>query len=71
VSRAGERILAIANLLRISSRKNPLRLRKDCFGATPKVRAGLAPARKTRALPNDSQSDIENRDQGDSYRKAC
>jgi len=27
-----------------------LALRKDCFGATPKVRAGLAIARETRAL---------------------
>ena len=26
-------------------------LRKDCFGETPKVRAGLAFARETRALP--------------------
>ncbi len=52
VSRAGDRVLAIANFPSIS------RLfaasgsqRKDCFGATPKVRAGLALARGTRALP--------------------
>src|SRR6266545_5170771 len=52
VSRAGERVLAPANFPSIS------RLfaasgsqRKDCFSATPKVRAGLALARGTRALP--------------------
>jgi serine protease Do len=52
VSRVGERVLAIANftldsLLFAESGSQ----RKACFGATPKVRAGLALARETRALP--------------------
>jgi hypothetical protein len=53
VSRAGERVLAVANFafgsLFIASIRIP---RKDRLGATPKVRAGLAFAREMRALPN-------------------
>jgi hypothetical protein len=41
VSRAGERVLAIANFASIFN------LNKDCFGALPK------PARETRALPEN------------------
>ena len=29
--------------------------KKDCFGAAPKVRAGLALARETHALPGTQQ----------------
>jgi serine protease Do len=52
VSRAGEQVLAIANfpldsLLFAADGSQ----RKDCFGTTPKVRAGLALARGTRVLP--------------------
>jgi hypothetical protein len=47
VSRAGERVLAIANFPPwINIPRSNRNLRKDCFGATPK------PARETRALPN-------------------
>jgi hypothetical protein len=46
VSRAGERVLAIANFARDCSLLLLERItREDCFGATPK------PARGTRALP--------------------
>jgi serine protease Do len=52
VSRVGERVLAIANFT-LDSRlfAEGGSQTKDCFGATPKVRAGLALARVTRALP--------------------
>ena len=45
VSRAGERVLAIANFVSIARRLPKWRFKKACFGATPK------PARETGALP--------------------
>ena len=45
VSRAGERVLAIANFLSTVRRLPRPRFKKACFGATPKQ------ARETRALP--------------------
>src|SRR5437764_8901821 len=46
VSRAGERVLAIANFSSDASMFTPARIqREDCFGATSK------PTRETRALP--------------------
>jgi len=48
VSRAGERVLAIANFsLQLASLIAAATRAKDCFGATPK------PARGTRTLPRD------------------
>jgi len=53
ISDIGGRVLAIANFrCRFAVLAADRIKRKDCFGATPKVRAGLAFARGTRALPN-------------------
>jgi hypothetical protein len=53
VSRVGDSVLAIADFpLPIPSVVGDSFATKDCFGATPKVRAGLAFTRETRALPN-------------------
>ena len=52
VSRARERVLAIADFPCGRSFFAAGEIQgKDCFGATPKVRAGPALARETRALP--------------------
>ena len=48
VSRAGERVLAVANFLTATQPVKILALEKACFGATPK------PARETRAFPRES-----------------
>jgi hypothetical protein len=52
VSRVGDSVLAIADFpLPIPSLVGDSFATKDCFGAPPKVRAGLAFTRETRALP--------------------
>ncbi len=56
VSRAGERVLAIVNFPCEFNEDCGRNSKKDCFGATPKVRAGLAVAREARALPNHSRT---------------
>jgi hypothetical protein len=50
VSRAGERVLALANFSQRNACTENLVLRKACFGATPK------PTRETRALPTGRPS---------------
>ena len=50
VSRAGERVLAVANFLTATQPVKILALEKASFGATPK------PARETRALPGNQDS---------------
>jgi hypothetical protein len=50
VSRAGERVLAIADFAFDSSLTAAGLSKKDCFGATPK------PTRETRALPATAET---------------
>jgi hypothetical protein len=52
VSRAGDRVLAIANFSRFPTAIDNEFQRKECFGETPK------PARETRALPRMSMRDL-------------
>ena len=58
VSRAGERVLAVANFLTATQPVKILALEKACFGATPK------PARETRALPGNQDSIRGNKGSG-------
>src|SRR5438105_4305834 len=53
--RSPSRVAHVSRVLAKASRFRGL-FCKDCFGATPKVRAGLALARETRALPRLLQS---------------
>jgi len=50
--RSSVRVAHVCRVLAMTSRHRGL-LRKNCFGETPKVRAGLAFARETRALPGN------------------
>src|SRR4029077_7439311 len=50
--RRSARVAHASRVLAMTSRHRGL-LRKDCFGETPKVRAGLALGQETRALPGN------------------